>query len=88
MFSSDFSDDELKQSLAALQGVSTLVLMSGGDECQVPIGIRPEAIGGRLTSAIGGSGKLCIIPDGSHDLGEHASEAVYEISKFIQSISD
>jgi len=88
MFSSDFTDDELEQSLSALQGIPTLVLMSGGDECQVPMGIRPEAIGNRLVAALGGSGRLCVIPNGSHDLGEHALEAVYEISKFVQSISD
>lgn len=87
MFSSDFSDEELQEKLSALQGVSTCVMMSGADECQVPLGIRPDAVGARLVDAIGPTATLCVIQDGSHDLGEHSDEAAAEIVKFVKSLN-
>lgn len=86
MFSSDFPDERLRCELEALRDVPTLVLMSGADECQVPCGVDPEAIGRRLVEAIGQSATLAVIQGGVHDLKDDAEEASDVIIRFVESI--
>lgn len=87
MFSSDFSEQSLADTMRSLQNIHTLVLMSGADECQVPYGVDPAEMGQRLKDAIGGSSaKLCVIEGGSHDLSHNVREASEVIIEFIASV--
>jgi pimeloyl-ACP methyl ester carboxylesterase len=86
MFSSDFSDERLQRELEALRDMPTLVMMSGADECQVPFGVDPEAIGKRLVDAMAPSARLAVIEGGVHDLKDHAEEASDVIIRFMDSL--
>lgn len=88
MFSSDFTDEELRDQLKCLENISTLVLMSGADECQVPVGVDPATVGRRLVEAIGegAPASLAVIEGGVHDLKDHAEEASDVILRFVESI--
>ena len=88
MFSSDFSDDDLKNSLRSLRGIPTLVLMSGADECQRPM-IEPAKIGHRIKNAIDdgqSSASLYVIENGSHDLRHHTDECTRVVVEFLDGL--
>jgi pimeloyl-ACP methyl ester carboxylesterase len=86
MFSSH--DLDLNSAMMPLRGTPTLVLMSGADECQLPYGIVPEAIGRRIADAIGDSATLEVIDGGLHDLKgtETSGIAAKKVVDFIHRI--
>ena len=85
MFSSDLNDDELSEKLHGLQGVPTLLLLSGSDE-YVPEHVDYVMLGGRMAKAIGPSARLAVIEGGNHGLSEHAQEGADAVSGFVKGL--
>ena len=82
MFSSDFTDEELKKLLSHMSPTPTLVLQSGSDE-YIPKSVDPELNAARLAKAMGSNAEHYTIPGGSHALENHTKEAVELISNFV-----
>jgi pimeloyl-ACP methyl ester carboxylesterase len=81
MFSSDLSDDDLKERLSGLRSVPTLVMLSGQDEF-VPERVDYEDLGRRIAAAIGPSATLHVVEGAVHALHGKEEEAVELIAEF------
>ncbi|EPS64913.1 hypothetical protein M569_09866, partial [Genlisea aurea] len=82
LFSSDFSEDQLKQKLGHMSSTPTLVMFSMGDE-YVPEYVDKRGLVGRLCRAMGGAEKV-EIEHGNHSLSNRVEEAVQSIVEFIK----
>ncbi|KAL8047843.1 hypothetical protein ABFX02_07G026000 [Erythranthe guttata] len=82
MFSSDFSEDELKQRLGHMSTTPTLVMFSMADE-NVPEYVDKKALVNRLCRAMGGAEKV-EIEHGIHSLSNRIEEAVKSIMEIIR----
>ena len=81
-FSSDLSDDQLAKLLRHMDGVPTLVLQSGADEC-IPRTVDADQTAERLARAMGSQAQHFTVEGGSHALNDHTEEATKLISDFI-----
>ena len=84
MFSSDFSDAQLQAALRGLQGVPTLVALSGADE-YVPQSVDYAALGARLAAAIGPSAELVVVPGAGHSCKGREDEITAAVAAFVVS---
>ncbi|XP_022856569.1 UPF0613 protein PB24D3.06c-like isoform X1 [Olea europaea var. sylvestris] len=82
MFSSDFSEDQLKQKLGHMSNIPCLVMFSMADE-YVPDYVDKKALVNRLFRAIGGAEKV-EINYGNHSLSNRTEEAVQAIIEFVK----
>ncbi|KAL6526534.1 hypothetical protein OROGR_015638 [Orobanche gracilis] len=82
LFSSDFSEDQLKQKLGHMSNTPTLVMFSMGDE-YVPEYVDKKALVERLCSAMGGAEKA-EIEHGNHSLSNRVEEAVQAIIDYVK----
>ncbi|KZV55422.1 hypothetical protein F511_40088 [Dorcoceras hygrometricum] len=83
MFSSDFSEDQLKQRLGHMSNTPTLIMFSMGDE-YVPDYVDKKALVDRqLCRAMGGAEKV-EVEHGNHSLSNRIDEAVQGIMEFIR----
>ncbi|KAL2530467.1 alpha/beta-hydrolase superfamily protein [Forsythia ovata] len=82
MFSSDFSEDQLKQRLGHMSNTPCLVMFSMGDE-YVPDYVDKKALVDRLCRAMGSAEKV-EIEHGHHSLSNRAEEAVRAIIEFVK----
>ncbi|KAL8490744.1 hypothetical protein ACS0TY_022657 [Phlomoides rotata] len=82
LFSSDFSEDQLKQKVGHMSNTPTLVMFSMADE-YVPEYVDKSAFVDRLCGAMGGAEKV-EIQHGNHSLSNRAEEAVQAIVDFIK----
>lgn len=85
MFSSDFTDEELKEKLGGLDGVPTLIMLSSRDEYR-PMYADYIEVGRRIASSIGESARLEVMEGATHGLEKHVEEAVELMSEFIVSV--
>ncbi|KAI3496556.1 hypothetical protein L1887_38921 [Cichorium endivia] len=83
MFSSDLSDDQLKQRLGHMCNTPCQVIFSMADE-YVPDYVDKKALVERLCRAMGGAEKV-EIEWGNHSLSNRADEAVQAIIGFVKS---
>lgn len=83
MFSSDLSDDQLKQRLGHMCNTPCQVIFSMADE-YVPDYVDKKALVERLCRAMGGAEKV-EIEWGNHSLSNRADEAVQAIIRFVKS---
>lgn len=83
MFSSDLSDDQLKQRLGHMSNTPCQVIFSMADE-YVPDYVDKKALVDRLCRALGGAEKV-EIEWGNHSLSNRADEAVQAIIRFVKS---
>ncbi|XP_057771824.1 UPF0613 protein PB24D3.06c-like [Salvia miltiorrhiza] len=82
MFSSDLSDDELKQKLGHMSATPTLIIFSMEDE-YVPQHVNKQELVGRLCRAMGGAERV-EIECGNHSLSNRIEEAVQSIMEFVK----
>ncbi|XP_022861783.1 UPF0613 protein PB24D3.06c [Olea europaea var. sylvestris] len=82
MFSSDFSEDQLKQKLGHMSSIPCLVIFSMADE-YVPDYVDKKALVDRLCRAMDGAEKA-EIEYGNHSLSNRAEEAVQAIIEFVK----
>lgn len=82
MFSSDFSEDQLRLKIGHMSNTPTLVIFSMGDE-YIPEYVDKKALVDRLCTAMGGAEKA-EIEYGNHSLSNRAEEAVQAIVEFIK----
>ncbi|KAL7105140.1 hypothetical protein ACP275_07G026000 [Erythranthe tilingii] len=82
MFSSHFSEDELKQRLGHMSTTPTLVMFSMADE-NVPEYVDKKALVNRLCRAMGGAEKV-EMEHGIHSLSNRVEEAVKSIMEIIR----
>uniref|UniRef100_A0A0E0E929 AB hydrolase-1 domain-containing protein n=1 Tax=Oryza meridionalis TaxID=40149 RepID=A0A0E0E929_9ORYZ len=82
MFSSDLSEDQLRQRLGHMSTTQCLVIFSMGDE-YVPEYVDKEALVDRLCRALGGAEKV-EIEWGNHALSNRVQEAVRAIVDFVK----
>ncbi|KAL1543204.1 UPF0613 protein PB24D3.06c-like [Salvia divinorum] len=82
MFSSDLSDEELKEKLGHMSATPTLVIFSMADE-HVPQHVDKQEFGGRLCRALGGA-EMVEIESGNHSLSNRTKEAVQAIMEFVK----
>ncbi|KAJ8565888.1 hypothetical protein K7X08_008464 [Anisodus acutangulus] len=82
LFSSDFSDDQLKQRLGHMSNTPCQVIFSMGDE-YVPEYVDKKALVDRLCKAMGGAEKV-EIEYGNHSLSNRVVEAVEAIMSFVK----
>ncbi|KAL3828829.1 hypothetical protein ACJIZ3_017631 [Penstemon smallii] len=82
MFSSDFSEYQLKQKIGHMCNTPTLVMFSMADE-YVPEYVDKKALVDRLCRAMGGAEKV-EIEHGNHSLANRAEEAAQAIMDFIR----
>lgn len=83
MFSSDLSDDQLKQRLGHMSNTPCQVIFSMADE-YVPDYVDKKALVQRLCKALGGAEKV-EIEWGNHSLSNRVDEAVQAIMQFVKS---
>lgn len=83
MFSSDLSDDQLKQILGHMCNTPCQVIYSMADE-YVPDYVDKKALAQRLCRALGGAEKV-EIEWGNHSLSNRTAEAVQAIMGFVKS---
>lgn len=83
MFSSDLSDDQLKQRLGHMSNTPCQVIFSLADE-YVPDYVDKKALVQRLCRAMGGAEKV-EIEWGNHSLSNRVDEAVQAIMRFVKS---
>ncbi|XP_023746987.1 UPF0613 protein PB24D3.06c [Lactuca sativa] len=83
MFSSDLSDDQLKQRLGHMCNTPSQVIFSMADE-YVPDYVDKKALAQRLCRALGGAEKV-EIEWGNHSLSNRTDEAVQAIMQFLKS---
>ncbi|CAI5462927.1 unnamed protein product [Closterium sp. Yama58-4] len=84
MFSSDFSDEELKERLGHMAAWPSLVMLSGEDQ-YVPRTIDKEKLLRRLCAAMGGA-TPALIAGADHSLSNNVDEAVTVITDFIKKL--
>lgn len=82
LFSSDFSDDQLRQRLGHMSNTPCQVIFSMGDE-YVPDYVDKKALVDRLCRAMGGAEKV-EIEYGNHSLSNRVGEAVEAIMSFVK----
>ncbi|XP_074339220.1 UPF0613 protein PB24D3.06c [Apium graveolens] len=82
LFSSDLSDDQLKQRLGHMSNTPCQVIFSMGDE-YVPEYVDKKALVDRLCRAMGGAEKV-EIEYGNHSLSNRVTEAVQAIMDFVK----
>ncbi|KAK4283635.1 hypothetical protein QN277_000564 [Acacia crassicarpa] len=82
LFSSDFSEDQLKMKLGHMSCTHCQVIFSMGDE-YVPDYVDKKALVERLCRALGGAEKV-EIEHGNHSLSNRVEEAVHAIIDFIK----
>ncbi|CAH9080555.1 unnamed protein product [Cuscuta europaea] len=82
LFSSDLSDDQLKQRLGHMVSTPCQVIFSMGDE-YVPDYVDKKALVDRLCRAMGGAEKA-EIEYGNHSLSNRVGEAVEAIMNFVK----
>ncbi|XP_054786583.1 UPF0613 protein PB24D3.06c isoform X2 [Prosopis cineraria] len=82
MFSSDFSEDQLKMKLGHMSCTHCQVIFSMADE-YVPDYVDKRALVERLCRALGGAEKV-EIEHGNHSLSNRVAEAVHAIIDFIK----
>lgn len=82
LFSSDFSDDQLKQKLGHMSNTPCQVIFSMADE-YVPDYVDKKALVDRLCRAMGGAEKV-EIEYGNHSLSNRVAEAVEAIMSFVK----
>ncbi|XP_070023065.1 uncharacterized protein [Nicotiana sylvestris] len=82
LFSSDFSDDQLKQRRGHMSNTPCQVIFSMGDE-YVPDYVDKKALVDRLCRAMGGAEKV-EIEHGNHSLSNRVAEAVEAIMSFVK----
>nr|GME09309.1 UPF0613 protein PB24D3.06C [Ipomoea batatas] len=82
LFSSDLSDDQLKQRLGHMCNTPCQVIFSMGDE-YVPDYVDKKALVDRLCRAMGGAEKV-EIEHGNHSLSNRVEEAVQAIVNFVK----
>jgi pimeloyl-ACP methyl ester carboxylesterase len=82
MFSSDLSDDQLKQLLGHMSNTPCQVIYSMGDE-YIPDYVDKKALVERLCKAMGGAEKV-EIEYGNHSLSNRSEEAVQAIMGFVR----
>ena len=85
VFSSDFTDEELRSAVGHMEGVPTLVLQSGADE-YIPRSVDAKGLAERLAGAMGGTAAARTIEGAGHALAEHVAEAVEIISGFVRGV--
>ncbi|KAL4564632.1 hypothetical protein LXL04_028699 [Taraxacum kok-saghyz] len=83
MFSSDLSDDQLRQRLGHMSNTPCQVIFSMADE-YVPDYVDKKALVERLCRAMGGAEKV-EIEWGNHSLSNRADECVLAIMQFVKS---
>ncbi|KAJ0036021.1 hypothetical protein Pint_24909 [Pistacia integerrima] len=81
MFSSDLSDDQLRQRLGHMANIPCQVIYSMADE-YIPEYVDKKALVERLCKALGGAEKV-EIEHGNHSLSNRAREAVQAIITFV-----
>ncbi|CAI7788544.1 unnamed protein product [Closterium sp. NIES-53] len=84
MFSSDFSDKELKERVGHMGSWPCMVILSGEDQ-YVPRTIDKEKLLQRLCAAMGGA-TPALIAGADHSLSNKVDEVVTTISDFIQKL--
>ncbi|KAJ4722365.1 UPF0613 protein PB24D3.06c [Melia azedarach] len=82
MFSSDLSDDQLRQRLGQMANTPCQVIFSMADE-YVPEYVDKKALVERLCRALGGAEKV-EIEHGNHSLSNRVQEAVQSIIDFVK----
>ncbi|MCD7448958.1 hypothetical protein HAX54_047570 [Datura stramonium] len=82
LFSSDFSDDQLRQRLGHMSNTPCQVIFSMSDE-YVPDYVDKKALVDRLCRAMGGAEKV-EIEYGNHSLSNRVGEAVEAIMSFVK----
>ncbi|XP_059311890.1 UPF0613 protein PB24D3.06c [Lycium barbarum] len=82
LFSSDFSDDQLRQKLGHMSNTPCQVIFSMGDE-YVPDYVDKKSLVDRLCKAMGGAEKV-EIEHGNHSLSNRVLEAVEAIMSFVK----
>ncbi|GAA0139037.1 hypothetical protein LIER_00663 [Lithospermum erythrorhizon] len=83
MFSSDLSEDQLKQRLGHMCTIPCQIIFSMGDE-YVPDYVDKKALVNRLCTAIGGAVEKVEIEWGNHSLSNRVEEAVRAIINFVK----
>ncbi|KAL0056241.1 hypothetical protein WJX82_009174 [Trebouxia sp. C0006] len=83
MFSSDFTDQELKGILGHMAEIPTMLVLGGEDEC-MPKSVDGRALGKRMQKAIGNGAQLTFIPKGTHSLEGTEEEFVKELQPFVK----
>lgn len=82
LFSSDLSDDQLKQRLGHMSSTPCQVIFSMADE-YVPDYVDKKALVDRLSRALGGAEKV-EVEWGNHSLSNRVDEAVQAIMSFVK----
>ncbi|KAG1677912.1 hypothetical protein FOA52_001330 [Chlamydomonas sp. UWO 241] len=85
MFSSDLSDDELREMLSPLGATPCLLLQAGTDQ-YVPSHVDISALAARLAAAAGGNSGSCrfvVVPGAQHSMAGHAAVAAQHIRDFL-----
>ncbi|GJP60167.1 hypothetical protein CLOP_g17298 [Closterium sp. NIES-67] len=82
IFSSDFTDDELREKLGHMAAWPCMVILSGEDQ-YVPKHIDKEMLLQRLCAAMGGASSA-LIGGADHSLSNKLEEAVPTITAFIK----
>ncbi|KAA6419369.1 MAG: hypothetical protein FRX49_10628 [Trebouxia sp. A1-2] len=83
MFSSDFTDQEMKGILGHMAEIPTMLVLGGEDECK-PKSVDGQALGKRMQKAIGSSAQLTFIPKGNHSLEGTEEDFVKELQPFVK----
>jgi len=85
MFSSDLTDEDLKEKLSGLSGVPTLLMLSSRDECTLP-SVDYLEMGNRMAKAIGPSARLAILEGANHAADNHFEDAADLIFEFVMGL--
>ncbi|GMH32566.1 hypothetical protein BSKO_00400 [Bryopsis sp. KO-2023] len=85
MFSSYFSEQELKELLQHMKSTRSLVLVSGKEE-YVPEWVNVVDLGGRIAQAMGPNAILKVVDDAVHNLQGHEQQGVTIMAEFIRSL--
>jgi len=83
MFSSDLSDQELRQKLGHMEGTPTLVLSSGADEF-VPPHVDIAVLSERLRAALGSTAHCVVLTGADHACSEHTEKVIGVVSQFLR----
>ena len=85
-FSSDLTDEELGGLLGHMEGVPTLVMMSGADEYIPHATVDAGRLAQRLANAMGTESTAIVVEGGNHALDDHVDEAVASMKAFIAKV--
>ncbi|BDA40837.1 UPF0613 protein PB24D3.06c [Coccomyxa sp. Obi] len=86
MFSSDYSDGELKERLGHCHFLASLVLVSGSDE-YMPAHVQHHSLAIRLSRALGPKSVPVVIENGVHDLAGSEDALLHHVLCFLQRIA-